>query len=92
MPYEQETRGFPPYHLRMMTTLLLYAYVVGIPSSRKIAQRCEEALAFCVLTANQTPDFRTISAFRQRHLEALTHLFVQVLQVPWLDLASSDIP
>lgn len=81
MPYEREARGYPPYHPRMMTKLLLYAYAVGIPSSRKIAQRCEEDLAFRVLTANQTPDFRTISDFRQRHLEALTDLFVQVLQV-----------
>jgi transposase len=79
--YEQEARGYPPYHPRMMTKLLLYAYAVGIPSSRKIAQRCEEDLAFRVLTANQTPDFRTISEFRQRHLEALTDLFVQVLQI-----------
>ena len=79
--YEQEARGYPPYHPRMMTKLLLYAYAIGIPSSRKIAQRCEEDLAFRVLTANQTPDFRTISDFRQRHLEALADLFVQVLQV-----------
>ena len=50
-------------------------------SSRKIAQRCVEDLAVRVLTANQTPDFRTISDFRHRHLEALTDLFVQVLQV-----------
>ena len=79
--YEQEARGYPPYHPRMMTKLLLYAYAIGIPSSRKIAQRCEEDLAFRVLTANQRPDFRTISDFRQRHLEALADLFVQVLQV-----------
>lgn len=81
MLYEREARGYPPSHPRMMTKLLLYAYAVGIPSSRKIAQRCEEDLAFRVLTANQTPDFRTISDVRQRHLEALTDLFVQVLRV-----------
>src|SRR5688500_12320320 len=79
--YEREARGYPPYHPRMMTKLLLYAYAVGIPSSRKISQRCEEDLAVRVLTANQMPDFRTISDFRQRHLDVLTDLFVQVLQV-----------
>jgi transposase len=78
--YEQELRGYPPYHPRMMTTLLLYAYTVGIPSSRRIAQRCQEDVAFRVLTANNTPDFRTISAFRKRHLPALQALFVQVLR------------
>jgi transposase len=78
--YEQEARGYPPYHPRMMTKLLLYAYTIGVPSSRKIAQRCEEDIAFRVLTANNTPDFRTISAFRQRHLAALQGLFLQVLR------------
>lgn len=78
--YEEDLRGSPPYHPRMMTKLLLYAYTIGLPSSRKIAQRCEEDVAFRVLTANNTPDFRTISAFRQRHLEALQALFLQVLR------------
>ncbi len=78
--YEREGRGYPPYHPRMMTKLLLYAYAIGVPSSRKIAQRCEEDLAFRVLTANNTPDFRTISDFRKRHLPALAALFRQILQ------------
>jgi len=78
--YKGELRGYPPYHPRMMTKLLLYAYTVGIPSSRKIAQRCQEDVAFRVLTANNTPDFRTISDFRKRHLAALQALFVQVLR------------
>jgi transposase len=78
--YEQEARGYPPYHPRMMAKLLLYAYTIGVPSSRKIAQRCEEDVAFRVLTANNTPDFRTISDFRQRHLAALHTLFLQVLR------------
>jgi len=64
-----------------MTKLLLYAYAMGVPSSRKIAQRCEEDVAVRVLTTNQTPDFRTISDFRQRHLDALMDLFVQVLRL-----------
>jgi len=78
--YEQEARGYPPYHPRMMVKLLLYAYTIGIPSSRKIAQRCQEDVAFRVLTANNTPDFRTISDFRKRHLAALGALFLQVLR------------
>ncbi len=28
--YEQENRGFPPYHPRMMVALLIYAYCRGI--------------------------------------------------------------
>ena len=78
--YEQERRGYPPYHPRMMVKLLLYGYALGVASSRRLAQRCQEDVAFRVLTANNTPDFRTISDFRKRHLAALGALFVQVLR------------
>ena len=74
-----EPRGYPPYHPAMMVALLLYAYSQGIYSSRRIARACEERLDFQAVTALNRPDFRTISAFRHRHLDALSGLFVQVL-------------
>ncbi len=79
--YEREERGYPPYHPRMMVKVLLYAYCIGVPSSRKIAGRLEEDIAFRVLAANNTPDFRTISDFRKEHLKALAGLFLQVLKL-----------
>jgi transposase len=79
--YEAEERGYPPYHPQMMVKVLLYAYCIGVPSSRKIAKRLEEDVAFRVLSANNTPDFRTISGFRKEHLSVLAELFVQVLQL-----------
>lgn len=79
--YEREERGFPPYHPQMMVAVLLYAYCLGVASSRKIARRLEEDVAFRVLAANNTPDFRTIAEFRKRHLVALAGLFVQVLRL-----------
>jgi len=78
--YEEE-RGYPPYHPAMMVKVLLYAYSIGVPSSRKIESRLEEDIAFRVLAANNTPDFRTISDFRKDHLQSLAELFVQVLKV-----------
>ena len=75
----REERGFPPYHPTMMTALLLYAYCQGIYSSRRMARACEERVDFMAVTALQRPDFRTISDFRKRHLEALSGLFGQVL-------------
>jgi transposase len=71
-------KGFDP---RMMTMLLLYAYCVGIVSSRKIERACYEDLAFRVLTANQQPDHSRISEFRRRNLDALKGLFVQILRL-----------
>ncbi|SNS43284.1 Transposase, partial [Tistlia consotensis] len=80
-PYERELRGYPPYHPAMMVALLLYAYSRGVYSSRQIARACEERLDFLAVTALQRPDFRTISDFRRRHLEALSGLFAQVLEL-----------
>ena len=77
--YEGERRGGPPYHPRMMVKVLLYGYCVGVASSRRIVQRLHEDIAFRVLAANNTPDFRTISDFRKDHLGALSGLFLQVL-------------
>ena len=57
--------------------MLLYGYCVGVSSSRRIAQRLH--VAFRVLAANNTPDFRTISDFRKDNVDALSGLFVQVL-------------
>jgi transposase len=72
-------RGYPAYHPVMMTALLVYAYSQGIYSSRRIARACEERVDFMAVTGLNRPDFRTISDFRKRHLEALSGLFVQVL-------------
>ena len=74
-----EVKGYPPYHPAMMVALLLYAYRSGVYSSRRIARACEERLDFQAVTALNQPDFRTISEFRRRHLNALSGLFVQVL-------------
>jgi len=79
--YEAEDRGFPPYHPRLMVTLLLYAYCMGVYSSRRIQKLCERDAAYRVIVGNDVPNFRTISDFRKDHLPALQGLFVQVLRL-----------
>lgn len=79
--YEDEERGYPPYHPVMLTKVLVYAYCVGVFSSRKIQRRLVEDIAFRVLAAGNAPDFRTIADFRKTHLPALQGFFAQVLQV-----------
>jgi len=76
-PYEEETRGAPPFDPAMLVCLLLYAYCVGVFSSRKIALACERNLAFMAIVGQERPDFRTISDFRKQHLEAFKEVFVQ---------------
>jgi transposase len=79
--YEEDDRGQPPYHPRMMTKVLLYGYCVGVFSSRKLQKRLVEDVAFRVLAAGNQPDFRTLSDFRKKHLGALEELFQQVLRL-----------
>jgi transposase len=79
--YEDEERGFPPYHPVMLTKVLVYAYCVGIFSSRRIQRRLAEDVGFRVLAAGNQPDFRTIADFRKTHLTALTGFFEQVLRL-----------
>ena len=79
--YEDEDRGQPPYHPRMMTKILLYGYCVGVFSSRRIQKRLVEDVAFRVLAAGNQPDFRTIADFRKLHLKALEELFQQMLRL-----------
>jgi transposase len=80
-PYEDQLRGAPPFDPRMMSCLWLYAYSVGVFSSRKVAKACERNLAFLTIVGDERPDFRTISDFRKLHLDALADLFHQVLRL-----------
>jgi transposase len=79
--YEREERGQPPYHPCMMAKILIYAYCVGVFSSRRMQKRLVEDVAFRVLAAGNQPDFRTLSDFRKLHLKALEELFQQVLRI-----------
>jgi transposase len=79
--YEKDDRGQPPFHPRMMTKILVYAYCVGVFSSRRIQKRLIEDIAFRILAAGNQPDFRTISDFRKIHLDAIQDLFEQVLKL-----------
>jgi len=75
----QELRGRPGYDPTLLVKLLLYAYCVGKPSSRKIERATYEEVPFRVLAAGQHPDHASIAAFRRRHLSTLAGLFLQVL-------------
>jgi transposase len=74
-------RGQPPFDPAMMTALLLYAYCNGVYSSWRIAKACRERVDFMSIVGLDSPDFRTISEFRKRHLQALSALFGQVLRL-----------
>jgi transposase len=79
--YRQDGWGRAAHDPAMMLALLLYAYAIGERSSRRIERRCEDDVAFRVITANQVPDHATIARFRVRHERALADLFADVLRL-----------
>src|SRR6266508_1031833 len=79
--YREDGWGAPAFDPPMMVTLLLYAYCIGERSSRRIERRCQEDIAFRVITANAAPDHSTIARFRQANQQALSACFTQVLRL-----------
>jgi len=79
--YDNSQGGQASFHPVMMVKLILYAYCVGVPSSRKIEKSTHDVIPFRVLSANQYPDHDTIAEFRKRHLIALSRIFLQVLRL-----------
>ena len=78
-PYEGDGRRNAPYEPRMLVKLLIYGYATGVFSSRKIAKKLEEDVAFRMLAAGNFPKHRTICEFRRRHLEDFRKLFLEVI-------------
>jgi transposase/IS5 family transposase len=78
---EADPRGNQPFDPAMMLKVLLYAYASGTFSSRKIAKKLEEDVAFRVLAAGNFPGHRTICDFRKDNLAEFITLFKQVVQI-----------
>jgi len=79
--YEGDGRRNQPYDPAMLVKVLVYGYATGVFSSRKIARKLFEDIAFRILGAGNFPSHRTICDFRVRHLPELTELFVQVVRL-----------
>src|SRR4051794_37476850 len=79
--YRRDGWGRAAHDPAMMVALLLYAYAVRERSSRRIERRCEDDVAFRVITANEVPDHATIARFRVRHERALGDVFADVLRL-----------
>jgi transposase len=74
-------RGRPRYDRVMLLKIVLYGYMVGLNSSRELAQACVERIDFRFLTGGLMPSFSTITKFRAERAEALSGLFSQVLSI-----------
>ena len=79
--YDKDGPRNQPFHPAMMVKVLVYGYATGVFSSRKIARKLHEYVAFRVLAARNFPAHRTIRDFRALHLKELSDLFVQVVRL-----------
>jgi transposase len=77
--YSEE--GHPAYHPALMLKVWLYAYALGMTSSRRLEQRVREDLAFRYLAGGATPDYWALNEFRKQHKRAVNDLFTQVLEL-----------
>ena len=79
--YRDDGWGGAARHPKTMVALLLYAYCLGVRSSRQIERACLVGVAFRVICANAGPDHTTIARFRQRHDQALKSIFTASLRL-----------
>jgi transposase len=79
--HRDDGHGHPAYDPKALLGMLLYAYAIGVRSSRQIERRLTEDVAFWVLAANQAPDHLTIARFRVRHETALAGFLVESLRL-----------
>lgn len=75
----RSAKGQPPYDPVLMVSLYLYGAMRRTYSSRRLAELCQRDVACMYLVGRATPDFHTISEFRQRFTEELKGLFLKVL-------------
>jgi len=73
--------GRPAYNPAMMCAILIFAYMRGIRSSRRIQRLLHENIAFKVLSGDQAPDFRTIAAFRRTHYAFFQKIFTRIVRL-----------
>jgi resuscitation-promoting factor RpfB len=70
-----------PREPRLMVSILLYGYSIGLRSSRVIARQCVDDASLRWLADGMAPDHRAIAAFRRRHRGVLHDVFVQAFAV-----------
>ena len=73
--------GRPAYDPDMMLTMLLYAYMTGQRSSRRIEAACRTDAAYRVICGDVVPDHATIARFLIDHEQAIKGVFVDVLRL-----------
>ena len=72
------SKAYPP---ATVLAMLIYGYLTGVFSSRKIEMASYDSIAFRFIAGNTHPDHSSLSAFRKRFQGEFKKLFLRVLVI-----------
>lgn len=81
LKYRTDGRGGAAFHPQMMMEILIYSYMLGLRSTRKIEEACRYDLRFRLICGQLVPDHTTISRFRKNNTAELESLFLESLRL-----------
>ncbi len=79
--YSNDETGAPAFDPKILLKIILFAYSLGIVSSRRIEHACRTNIIFKALSANAVPDYSTIALFVSGMKEEIRAVFTNVLLV-----------
>jgi hypothetical protein len=79
--YINDETGAPAWDPRIMIKMVLFAYSLGINSSRKIERLCKTNIIMKALTADSQPHFTVIADFILSMQNEIQSMFVQILMI-----------
>ena len=79
--YRNDQTGAPAFDPAIMLKIVLYAYSLGITSSRQMEKLCSTNITFMALSADTRPHFTTIAQFVSSLEREISSLFADVLLI-----------
>ena len=77
--FKNDATGASAYPPAMLLKVILFAYSMGIVSSRDIERACREHVTFIALSGDSGPHFTTIAGFVSSLGEDIARIFTQIL-------------
>lgn len=79
--FNNDATGAAAYPPAMLLKVILFAYSMGIVSSRNIERACREHVTFIALSGDNQPHFTTIAGFVSTLGDDIARIFTQILYI-----------
>ncbi len=79
--FKNDVTGASAYPPAMLLKVVLFAYSMGIVSSRNIERACREHVTFIALSGDSGPHFTTIAGFVSSLGDDIARIFTQILLI-----------